>query len=319
MEAALYDPHAGYYARHVRTVGARGDFTTSPVLDGALAAAVAGWLKGHWQGDTAPPRTVIEIGAGDGSLAAGVLDAVGFRGRRRLRFHIVETSSRLQAVQRERLAKHRRRVSWFRDMGAALAAAGGEALVISNELVDAFPATVLELGDGGGWHELRLHAADGGRWEPRAGDAYALPDGSSLAAGHPFSPGQRIERHDSYFEWLAGWRPHWHRGAMLTIDYGGAFPDLYHRRPRGTLRAYFAQQRYENLAEALARPGRQDLTCDVDFTDLAGRGETLALEPAPALTQSQFIARHAPDHAGAPTADPHGAGGAFLALEQRPA
>jgi hypothetical protein len=36
----------------------------------------------------------------------------------------------------------------------------------------------------------------------------------------------------------ANWTPHWNSGAMLTIDYGDDFPQLYHRRPHGTLRAY---------------------------------------------------------------------------------
>ena len=32
MEAALYDPNFGYYARQIRSVGAQGDFSTSATL-----------------------------------------------------------------------------------------------------------------------------------------------------------------------------------------------------------------------------------------------------------------------------------------------
>ena len=54
---------------------------------------------------------------------------------------------------------------------------------------------------------------------------------------------------------------------MLTIDYGGAAEDIYHRRPRGTIRAYLLQHRLEGPA-VYENPGRQDLTADVNFTDL---------------------------------------------------
>ena len=317
MASALYDPDGGYYSHHVRTVGARGDFTTSPVLDNALATAIALWIRRQWKQTNAPRGPVIEIGAGDGSLAEGIITAMGILGRRQLRYYIVETSPRLEGVQRERLGR-RRNVRWHSNPKGALDEAGGEALIISNELVDAFPATVLEMGEDKSWREVTLHHdSDDGRWVARPGDAYTPAAGSALpAADYALQPGQWIERHDSYFEWLAEWLPAWRRGEMLTIDYGDQFPALYHRRPRGTLRAYFAQHRYEELGEILARPGRQDLTADVDFTDLAERGTALGLAAALLVSQAEFIASHAPRRAASPTADPHGPGGAFRVLQQ---
>ena len=54
---------------------------------------------------------------------------------------------------------------------------------------------------------------------------------------------------------------------MLTIDYGNTAEALYHRQPAGSLRGYFLQQRLEGLA-IYQHPGLQDLTADVNFTDL---------------------------------------------------
>ncbi|HQQ79667.1 MAG TPA: SAM-dependent methyltransferase, partial [Thermoanaerobaculia bacterium] len=36
MDLALHDAEAGYYARHIRDVGARGDFATASTLHPAL-------------------------------------------------------------------------------------------------------------------------------------------------------------------------------------------------------------------------------------------------------------------------------------------
>ena len=321
MGAALFDPEHGYYTKHVRTVGRDGDFSTAPTLSPLLAKAVARWLRERWGDQRGMAHQVIEIGAGDGSLAAGIRSELGFIGRRGLRYHIVEASSPLAAAQRQRLAKHRQ-FRWHASMAQALDAAGGEALILSNELVDAFPAALIEWdAAAASWREIGLHD-EAGAWSATAGAKIEPPVNSSLAGGHDFADGQRIERHDSFIEWLAGWLPHWRRGEMLTIDYGDTFPQVYHRRPRGTLRAYFAQQRFESLPEILARPGRQDITADIDFTDLQMRGEELGLETVRLETQAEFIARSAPTntalaHADLAMRETFGAGGAFRVLWQR--
>ncbi len=337
MAAALYDPDDGYYSRHIRSVGRRGDFSTAATLDPALPQAVAAWLTEGWRQRLAPRGHVIEIGAGDGSMAEGVARALPLLTRRKLRYQIVEASPPLAAVQSERLARFGKRFAWHDAVPSALAALGGGSLIFSNELVDAFPATLLRWDSTDEhWDEPDLHAAPDG-WSLGPGTTYTPPPGSSIAAAkwrrsptsepnrerptaHPRpqpADGTLIERHDSYFEWLAAWLPAWSRGEMLTIDYGDTFPELYHRRPRGTLRAYFAQQRLGSLAEVLARPGRQDITCDVDFTELATRAAVLGLESDALATQREFITSALGRAVHSPAADPHGAGVAFKTLVQR--
>ena len=91
MQHALHDPDYGYYARKIRTVGHLGDFSTtatlSPTLGVAIAARASLWLKKN-------PGSfhLIEIGAGDGSLAKSVIDALPLLQRLKLHYHIVETS-----------------------------------------------------------------------------------------------------------------------------------------------------------------------------------------------------------------------------------
>lgn len=314
MALALYDPEHGYYSKHIADVGgARGDFATSATLSDALSRAIARWIveeiaAHRWTG----PVHVIEVGGGNGALAAGILRSLGWWRRRSIRYHLVEVSPVLRGLQRKRLGAS---VAWHETIADALAAAGGKALIISNELVDAFPAKWLRW-DGTRWDEI--HVA----YDPAQGMGEVFlpladvvsPDDFSALALTERSPGQRIEIHPSFRDWLRKLAPLWHEGSMLTIDYGADSADaIYARRPGGTLRAYHRQQRIEGSG-IYARFGKQDLTSDVNFADLVRWGAELGWETIRLGSQRDFLTRH---DMGAGTMSGEGPGEAFRVLEQR--
>ncbi len=275
MQGALYDPLSGYYTRHIRTVGRTGDFTTLPQLDGLLARRIAAWLHASRGGC----RHVIEIGAGTGELALGVWKSLGWWRRLRWQFHIVDVSPPLR--QRQKATLRGVPVHWHDTMQSALQATGGRALIYSNELPDAFPCRVFEK-KAGQWQEVFVSTS--GRREilrethPPASSVFDIP--------HP--EGQRVEVHTSYRDWLAGWAPHWKDGRMLTIDYGAEAATLYRRRLQGSLRGYFMHQRLYGV-DLLAAPGRCDLTCDVNFTDLELWGADHGWRTARHQTLREFL------------------------------
>lgn len=350
MREALYHPEFGYYARKVRTVGARGDFSTSATLHPALGLAIARWLAAHGDGGIISRRAaetqsgeenrslpqfafhpsaalrlcvrlfrrmfgvrwhVIELGAGTGELAASVLAGLGRWGRRGLRYHIVEVSEGLRATQQTRLANP---VRWHDDMADALRVTNGHALIFSNEFVDAFPVEQMAWHEAAqSWREVRVRSTQNGceSFVPE------VPNGAPTS--------QRIERRHSYRRWLKSWAPQWRAGRMLTIDYGDLWPHGYERRPNGTLRAYWHHQRLEG-SEFFARFGQQDLTSDVNFSELEEWGAEVEWGSDPLLNQTHFLRRWLPpktlansDPALAFLLDPHGAGGAFKTIEQWPA
>ena len=101
-------------------------------------------------------------------------------------------------------------------------------------------------------------------------------------------------------------------------------PALYHRRPRGTLRAYCRHQRFTG-PEVYRRFGQQDLTADVNFTDLQAWGEAVGLVTDRLCTQADFLGRWLPrprlaegrqEPALAYLLDPAGPGSAFKVLDQ---
>jgi SAM-dependent MidA family methyltransferase len=308
MHRALYDPERGYYARRIRGLGKRGDFTTAPMLTEALGSAIADWAVRALRETGC--RDLIEIGPGEGWLAADVWRKLPALTRWKSRLHLVETSPPLAAIQRETLGKH---ATWHTTPGEALAACGGRAVIFSNELVDAFPVRRFAKTPAA-WQEIAVGiAADGTATESLLPPA-ALPPSSGFADIH--APGQRIEVHDSYRRWLLDWLPSWRAGRLLTIDYGATADRLYERRPHGTVRGYLLHQRLEGPA-IYQNPGRQDLTADVNFTDLiewsapwtgASRLQTLA-----AFLNTPAKRRHA---GIGKFLDDQDAGGHFLVLDQ---
>jgi SAM-dependent MidA family methyltransferase len=309
MQEALYHPEFGYYARNIRTVGRRGDFATSASLGEALGSSVARWLRTNRLSGSR--WNVVEAGAGSGELARTILRRLGLWGRRGLAYHIVETSPVLRAEQQRAIPQFR--VQWHDSMAAALAACDGRALIFSNELIDAFPCRLFERRDET-WIEVGVRI-DGGSV---AESAYPRTPPQSSALADNAIEGHRVEVHAAAAEWIASWAGAVREARMLTIDYGDTMPGLYHRRPRGTLRAYFHHQRFEGI-EVYHRFGKQDLTADANFTDLRDWTERCGWRTLALTSQAEFFAGYGTTHAGlhdAQLADHTGAGAAFKVLIQ---
>lgn len=302
MEIALHHPEGGYYTTQIRGIGRGGDFTTVPVLTESFARALEGWIRQTalrlgWR-----QIPVIECGPGDGSLAAGILRASGWLGRRKLHLHLVETSAPLRKQQQQTLRGHR--AQWHANIAEALMACRGRALIYHNEFFDAFPCRVFQREEAG-WNELHLEVVNGRLNECFLPPRRPLPESSALTRVWPV--GQRIEVFEEVRTWMRDMSSPWKEGAMLAVDYGGNANSIYRRRPGGTLRAYRGQERLTGDA-VFEMPGRQDMTADVNFDDIAAWGRALGWSTGFDRSLAEFAGPH---HI-------RDAGGAFRCMEIRP-
>jgi len=315
MQEALYHPQFGYYTAHITDVGARGDFSTAATLDEGLGIAIAAWIKDRSKALQWNRTFVIEVGAGSGALASTVLRHLGWVKRLRTDYTIVEASPILRKRQQEALRG--RRVAWCHSMEEALKQSGGRALIFSNELVDAFPCRLFERVDSG-WKEVGVYfGADGSLREVLLDHE---EQGTSCKEFAHFAIGQRFERHDSYRSWLRSWRDEWKEGHLLTIDYGEPAETLYVKKPRGSLRAYWKHRRYTGM-EIYARFGRQDITADINFSNLIKWGEESGWKMVSLNSQREFLmawlTREKGEKLSSRFTTPGEAGDAFRLLEQK--
>ncbi|MEN9534892.1 MAG: hypothetical protein RLZ22_849 [Verrucomicrobiota bacterium] len=308
MRRALHDPHDGYYAKNIKGIGRCGDFTTAPVISSMPARAIASWASKAMRETNC--RDLIEIGPGNGTLAAAVIQNLPWSIRWKTHLHLVESSEALSQIQRKTLG---RKAQWHRSPAEALKACHGRAVIFSNELVDAFPVRRFQ-NTADGWQELMLTMRKNGDPIESLEKISTLPASSSFHHDHPIA--QWIEIHESYQQWLAEWMLFWKAGRMLTIDYGNTAQKIYHRRPAGTLRAYHFQQMIQGT-EIYRHPGQRDLTADVNFTDLSDWSRPWTSE-SQLVSFANFLKSHAQvrDESDRFLVDENGAGAAFMALDQ---
>ncbi len=287
MELALYHPERGYYARAAQRSGRGGDFFTSVDVGPLFGAAIAAQLAEMWdllRAGGAAAFDLVEAGAGNGRLAADVLDAAARDHQdlyAHLRVTLVERSAAARQAQAGRLAAHAGRIV---AMGAALPADMTGA-IYANELLDALPAHVVIRTDDG-WREIAVGEQDGVLREvsvPISSDALLA---QLRHAGGRVPPGARIEVGLAAAEWMGRAGAALRRGFLLLFDYGhdarGAAA-----RAGGTLMAYRA---HRTGGEAwFADPGEQDLTVHVDLDAVRAAATGAGLTTLGIVDQTYFL------------------------------
>ncbi|HEY5893254.1 MAG TPA: SAM-dependent methyltransferase [Chthoniobacterales bacterium] len=323
MDAALYGAETGYYTRNIREIGRRGDFTTSAEAGSLLAEAVGAWAdkqRKRIQRNGERRWHLIEIGGGNGAIAHKILESRSWLARLTLQYHIVEISPSLIEIQRRRLGRYK--IEWHTSIETAIEAAEGHAIIFSNEVVDAFPCVRLEWRNNA-WHEIGLVWENNRPVEqlrPLSPERIAALDSSATKITVPEGKTQRIEAHPAWRDQLQTIFRELEAGILLTIDYGDNFPAVYYRQPAGTLRGYYHHVKIDG-SELYTHAGHQDLTADVNFTDIRNWGMQIGFVEESFDTQRDFILHWTRNidtthTANARLLDPIGAGVAFKVLAQ---
>ena len=172
MELALYHPRYGYYMSPHKKIGKEGDFYTSPDVHKVFGTVIMKQLREMSALLSSDSKIhLVEAGAGKGSMCCQILDAAREREPelyQNIQYDIVEKSDALAKIQKESVneSKHDGKVSWHKDMTSLLEKVDN-AVVITNELIDAFPVHRI-IFDGDKWDEIYVTAKDGQFLEERA-------------------------------------------------------------------------------------------------------------------------------------------------------
>ena len=260
MEACLYDPDGGFYAKAEHPAGTSEGthFATSPSLHPFFGGAVAREVAGAWRANGAPKTwRVAEFGGATGTLANAAtkfLEDADPDAAAAVRWTIVEQGP---------WAKQARAKQFH--------------MVVANEFLDALPVAWLE-SDGKSWLEICV-GHNGAGWAPTLQAAGA--DATKAAAGVLVAPkGRRRIFPVGVRPFLAATSK---AGAcsLLLIDYG-------ERGPATDVRGF----RHHAPASPFDEPGTVDITADVDFAALTDDARGAGFEPAGFETQEEFLLRH---------------------------
>jgi SAM-dependent MidA family methyltransferase len=285
MEMALYEPGLGYYSAGLRKFGVGGDFVTAPELGTVFADCLARQVEEL--GDRLGDYLILEIGAGNGSLAADLLQALAAAGPER--YFILERSAHLRQVQRETLERQAPGllacVGWL----DAPPAEPWQGLVIANEVIDALPVERFHVSREG-LQQMLVKASgmdfDWATGPPPQALSAAIESTLGEKLGH-LPEGYSSEINPRLGPWLESVTCNLERGCALFMDYGYPRGEYYlPERRTGTLVCHY---RHRAVEDPFRWPGLQDLSAFVDFTALAEAGRDLGLDCAGYTSQAMFL------------------------------
>ncbi|MGC8854600.1 MAG: class I SAM-dependent methyltransferase, partial [Halothiobacillaceae bacterium] len=209
-------------------------------------------------------------------------------GRLPERYLILDVSASLCAVQRERIearAPHLlERVAWIDAWPE-----GFHGVIVGNEVIDALPLRLLEIGREG---PVRLAVAMGEQglaWirVPASDSDRVVLAEIEASRGGAFPLGYRVEFHPELPGWVAGLAHALRQGAAFLFDYGGSARELYApERWMGTLRCHLRHHAHD---DPLLHPGLQDITAWVDFSRVAACAAEAGLDVLGYTMQAHFL------------------------------
>jgi SAM-dependent MidA family methyltransferase len=280
MDAALYHPEAGYYARAAQRSGRAGDFFTNVdvgPLFGTLLARQIAEMAHCLDGSPDAPFDLVEAGAGNGRLSRDILSGLSDEAPdvlARTRLHLVEASPTARLSARDTLGSF---VAHLTTASIDLPETF-EGVLLANELLDAMPVHQVVMHEDG-LREMYVDHSDG-----RLVLCEGSPSTPRLARyfsdlGIDLEPGWRAEVSLAAIDWIRHAIGNMTRGFALLVDYGHPAAELYSAtHSTGTLTSYMRHTSPGPEPSAasppwLTSPGEQDLTAHVDFTSVIRAGQ----------------------------------------------
>jgi len=280
MNFVLYDNDQGYYPTRRRTFGSKpvgtdGDYFTSPTTHPVFGALLALQLREMWFLLDSPSEfTVIEMGAGDGTLRSDILEYV--------QQELPDFAQTIRYVATDLVPPSN--VNGVLDNSYLPSDVVG--CIVSNELLDAYPFNRFIVQDGVvkeifvDYQDGKLVDSVGEVSEPEIA-ARVDPFLDSLTEGYKGEVNLRL----GY--WSDSVAAALQRGYVITVDYGYDRPDLYQSsRPEGSMRCYY---QHTLSQDPLRRLGKQDITSHVDFTAVDHTLMVNHIKRIGKLTQRQFL------------------------------
>lgn len=286
MDMALYEPGLGYYSAGARKFGEAGDFVTAPEMSGLFSTCLADQaaeVLAQMEGGH-----IVEMGAGSGRMAAGILEHLASLDRLPNRYRILEVSGELRERQAQTLAERvpelLDRVDWIESLPAGL-----EGVVLGNEVLDALPVERFRIREG---EVRRLGVASRGEalgWRemPADEDLTQRVRAIETAMGEALPEGYESELAASLPAMIRTVADSLSRGAALFVDYGLPRREFYMpERRRGTLMCHYRHRAHD---DPFVYPGLQDITAWVDFTAAAEAAVESGCQLLGFSTQAHFL------------------------------
>ena len=305
MNFVLNDPNNGYYGSGKANLGSRGDFVTSPSLSDDFAFLLSKQIE-EWliqiksKLSLNEKLSVLEFGAGDGSLLNGLIKYFMINNKKVLKdvcFIIIEPNKGMIKKQQKKLEK-------YLSFGFDILWKGLEDLedrsingvILANEVLDALPVErIINLK--GKIHRQGVSInKESGRFffeeiemtkELKKSIAFAQEKLEINIPPKDAPEGWTTEWHIENKSWLKAIYKKINNGILLVIDYAKEAKRYYSlSNSNGTLISYRNQQIVENFFYS---PGNCDITSHICIETLIYDSENLGFETVGIVKQGEAL------------------------------
>ena len=285
MEMALYYPDLGYYSSSPDKIGKHGDYYTSPYFTNVFGNVLAKQLEEMWLLTGKKDFTIVEYGAGMGSLCVDILRRLKHSKKlyENLNYCIIEKSEAMRQNEKKIIGPDliNEKIVWYDSIEEIPSFTG---CVLANEVLDNFSVHKVIMKQ----NELKEVFVDYDKGfievlKPAPDDLKEYFAALGIELPNDFCAEVNLEAID----WIERISSSLEKGFVITIDYGYPSSELYKSYHRlGTIVCYNKHTvndlPYENI-------GQQDITAHVNFSALKIWGAKHGLNNCGFTNQSQFL------------------------------
>jgi len=283
MNISLYDKQNGYYSSGKAEIGKKGDFFTSPHVHSAFGEVIANFILKAKKYNSNNKFTIVELGSGKGYLALDILNYLYSNSDEYNNINYIIIDNFNEGLTKE-LLKHENRLIIYNNIDELQNIHDG--IIISNEFFDSLPFHKIIYKD----NKLNEYFIDHAKGK-------FLENINDLSNPEIFTYIDRYELNLINLkklevnllagEYLKKISTILNSGFILTIDYGFLSDELFsNEKPDGTYRCFYKHTINSNPYQNI---GKQDITADVDFSNLILTGNKIGLETLKYTTQAQFL------------------------------
>ena len=287
MQLALYDDDFGYYSSGKVKIGKDGDFYTSPCVHWAFGKIISKFISKCFNELETQNFTILEIGAGKGYLALDILNSLKKSNSNlynSVNYIVDELNPNHINHGKNLLKNHEAKIKWVNSNREELPNFSG--VVISNELFDSLPfhrivAVENEL------KEIFVDYISGKFIEIK--QQLSNEKIKKYIKNHNIllSNEQQIEVNLNIEQIYKKINRQLEKGFILNIDYGSLSKNLFTPdKKRGTFKCFYQHSLNEN---PLINIGNQDITADINFSELIFQANNLGIKTIKYTTQGQFL------------------------------
>ena len=301
MEICLYSPRGGFYSSEDTNINRH--FTTSPTSHPVFGSLIARQLEQMWHVLGEPPIFhVIEVGSAGDTLAQSIVSssyhmnprfsealyyvAIDYQPCRvQLPSRFIDfrlgTEDEIYPNHKEiRSAVHRVKANGLQAFQNIVGC------ILYNELIDNFPVHRFTIKNDR-IQEIFVTLSDSGFTEILGEPSSPLIPHRINNLGLSLTEGYKGEINLAIEDWTAQLSNTLSSGFILTIDYGDTASELYSpQNNQGTLVCY---NRHSAISNPYQHVGKQDITCQVDFTSLMEIGHQYGLTTVGYTKQNKFL------------------------------